>query len=568
MLLLTKIKEKINQKSSVLHGSTLWTNGIMNAYTTNDSFVRDNLSWAAQATNWNRFNATATLGMIHMGNKKEAMAVLNPYFTGQGIDSGAGGATSPFSTAGAYYAYGLINANQYNQDVVNYFMDGFRNSGQNEAVQHGICLGLGLTAMGSGNEAVYDELKNTLFNNADSAVIGEAAGYGMGLVMLGSANEGAIEEMLTHANDSKHEKIIRSLGISLALLMYGREDNADGLIEQMTRSKDSIMRYGAMFAIGCAYAGTSNNNAIRKLLHFAVSDVSDDVKRAALMNLGFLLFRKPEKIPDIVKQLAESYNPHIRYGAAFAVGIGCAGTGLIEALKLLAPLTNDSVDFVRQGALIALSMVFIQITEAQEPKVATIKKLYTKMIEDKHEELLSRMGAILSQGIINAAGRNATISLTTRDGGLRQNAVVGLVLFLQHWYWYPLLNFISLALTPTALIGVNENLKVPKSFSIVSNAKPSTYKYPDFLKKEEAQGKDKVETAVLSTTAKVKARVGRKNAKDGNVPETPKDEEKKGDTEMVDEEKKKEEEKAKEPEPEVQELKNPSRVLKAQEKKI
>lgn len=185
------------------------------------------------------------------------------------------------------------------------------------------------------------------------------------------------------------------------------------------------------------------------------------------------------------------------------------------------------------------------------------------MIEDKHEELLSRMGAILSQGIINAAGRNATISLTTRDGGLRQNAVVGLVLFLQHWYWYPLLNFVSLALTPTALIGVNENLKVPKSFSIVSNAKPSTYKYPDFLKKEEGKGKEKVETAVLSTTAKVKARVGRKNAKDG-VPETPK-EDKKEDTEMVDEEKKKEEEKAKEPEvePDFQELKNPSRVLKA-----
>ena len=168
------------------------------------------------------------------------------------------------------------------------------------------------------------------------------------------------------------------------------------------------------------------------------------------------------------------------------------------------------------------------------------------MIEDKHEELLSRMGAILSQGIINAAGRNATISLTTRDGGLRQNAVVGLVLFLQHWYWYPLLNFVSLALTPTALIGVNENLKVPKSFSIVSNAKPSTYKYPDFLKKAEGKGTEKVETAVLSTTAKVKARVVRKNAKDG-VPETPK-EDKKEDAEMVDEEKKKEEEKAKEPE--------------------
>jgi 26S proteasome regulatory subunit N2 len=70
-----------------------------------------------------------------------------------------------------------------------------------------------------------------LFNNADSAIIGEAAGYGLGLVMLGSANENAIEEIITHANDSKHEKIIRSLSISLALMMYGKEDNADGLIE-------------------------------------------------------------------------------------------------------------------------------------------------------------------------------------------------------------------------------------------------------------------------------------------------------------------------------------------------
>jgi len=155
--------------------------------------------------------------------------------------------------------------------------------------------------MATNDENIYEELKNALFNNADSAIIGEAAGYGMGLVMLGSAKDTAIEEMITHANESKHEKIIRALSISLALMMYGREDNADALIEQMTRSKDSIMRYGAMFAIGCAYAGTSNNNAVRKLLHYAVSDVSDDVKRAALMNLGFLLFRRPEKIPDLVK---------------------------------------------------------------------------------------------------------------------------------------------------------------------------------------------------------------------------------------------------------------------------
>ena len=37
-----------------------------------------------------------------------------------------------------------------------------------------------------------------------------------------------------------------------------------------------------MYTIAMAYAGTGNNKAIRKLLHVAVSDVNDDVRRAAV----------------------------------------------------------------------------------------------------------------------------------------------------------------------------------------------------------------------------------------------------------------------------------------------
>jgi 26S proteasome regulatory subunit N2 len=69
MLLINKIKDSIGTKNSMLHASTVWCNGIMNAYTTNDAFLRDNLSWTATATNWNRFSATSSLGMIHLGNK-------------------------------------------------------------------------------------------------------------------------------------------------------------------------------------------------------------------------------------------------------------------------------------------------------------------------------------------------------------------------------------------------------------------------------------------------------------------------------------------------------------------
>ena len=88
------------------------------------------------------------------------------------------------------------------------------------------------------------------------------------------------------------------------------------------------MRYGGIHALALAYAGTGNNNAIRRLLHVAVSDVNDDVRRAAVTALGFILFRNPSHVPRIVQLLSESYNPNVRYGAALALGISCAGTGL------------------------------------------------------------------------------------------------------------------------------------------------------------------------------------------------------------------------------------------------
>jgi len=36
----------------------------MNSGTTNDFFLRDNLEWLSKATNWSKFTATASLGVV------------------------------------------------------------------------------------------------------------------------------------------------------------------------------------------------------------------------------------------------------------------------------------------------------------------------------------------------------------------------------------------------------------------------------------------------------------------------------------------------------------------------
>eukprot|EP01084_Bolivina_argentea_P112185 200087_1 len=73
------------------------------------------------------------------------------------------------------------------------------------------------------------------------------------------------------------------------------------------------------------------------------------------------------------------------------------------------------------------------------------------------------MGAILGCGIIDAAGRNVTISLFNNlNNTKRQSAIIGMAIFWQYWYWYPLIPFITLCFQPTMIMMLNRELKMIK----------------------------------------------------------------------------------------------------------
>ena len=76
--------------------------------------------------------------------------------------------------------------------------------------------------------------------------------------------------------------------MGISLVMYGRLEEADPLIESLTRDEDAILRRSGIYTIAMAYCGTGKNSAIRKLLQEAVSDVNDEVRRVAVMGLGKL----------------------------------------------------------------------------------------------------------------------------------------------------------------------------------------------------------------------------------------------------------------------------------------
>lgn len=499
--ILNKVRDSLEGRNSIFHTAVTFCNAFMNAGTTHDKFFRDNLEWLGKAVNWSKFTATAALGVIHRGNLTQSRKLLEPYLPkASGISTG-----SIYSQGGALYAYGLIHAN-HGADALDYLHTTFT-AAEEEVIQHGGALGMGIAGMATGDETIFESLKEVLF--ADSALNGEAVGLAMGLIMLGTGNAKALEVMFTYAHETTHEKIVRGCAIGMALIMYGRQEGADAMIDGLLSDPDPTLRYGGILTVAMAYCGTGSNKAIRKLLHIAVSDVNDDVRRIAVMSLGFIMFRKPGAVPRMVELLAESYNPHVRYGSAMALGIACAGTGLDEAIDLLEPMMKDPSDFVRQGALIALSMIMVQQNEVMNPKVAALRKTMKKVVGDRHEDAMTKFGASLALGIIDAGGRNCTIGLQTQTGNLNMAGIVGMAVFTQYWYWFPFTHFLSLSFTPTSIIGLDSDLEIP-SFKFHSATRPSLFDYPPEQEVKVEEGPALITTAVLSTTAHAKRRAQKK----------------------------------------------------------
>ncbi|VEL20225.1 unnamed protein product [Protopolystoma xenopodis] len=300
--LLERIKDEV--RHSVTHNATVLANGLMHCGTTSDQFLRDYLNWLGKARRvifsiifpYKYGSHICNLNIL--GHEKEALRLMSAYLPKE-VNGSSG---SVYTEGGGLFALGLIHAN-HGAGMTEYLLNQCKEA-TSEPVRHGACLGLGLAAMGTGREDVYEQIKSNLYQ--DDAVSGEtmcldsevtqldkseSAGIGMGLVMLGTGSSRTIEDLYGYAKETAHEKIIRGIAIGIALVMYGRQEEADQLIDSLTKDNDPILRWSGMATIAMAYCGTGKNRAVERLLHAAVSDTSDDVRRWAVTSLGFILFK-------------------------------------------------------------------------------------------------------------------------------------------------------------------------------------------------------------------------------------------------------------------------------------
>lgn len=469
------LKESVDLSYKLIHTSVVLAYSYIYAGTGIDKFYRDNVQWFfGKESDWAEFLTIAAIGTIHNGRLSAAQQLLQPYLK----------QSAPMhSLGGGLYALGLIYANYIWDDSVIQILTNALSNTASSVVKHGACLGLGLVALGSHNPAYYSQLSGIL--NEEDPVSGEAAAYALGLVMLGAGLGDELQEFLSIVSNSKHEKITRGGAMGLAFMMYGKQEQAEVLVQELLVSRVPLLRESAAWVTALAYVGTASNDALQRLLHLAISDVNAEVRRAAIIGIGFVLSKNPKEVPSMIDLLARSYNPAVRNGAALALGIACAGTGMKEAIAILEPMLKDIDHFVTQSAMIAMAMVLQQQSDEAVPYCKEFRQYLRKFVNKRTKEI-GMWGVAMAYGILNAGGRNTVISCNTLGGENCTLATVGLAMFCNYYYWHPLSLMLTLAFHPTAIIGVDVNLQVPE-WTFFSSASRSLFADPPSFDEEKVE---------------------------------------------------------------------------------
>lgn len=414
-------------------------NSIMNAGTTNDTLYRNNKGLLA-GREWTRFLDLASIGMIHQGNANgfEILREMLP-----SLES-AGGEPA------ALMALGLMSVRKGDREVTEYLLNWLDHS--DPEMVFGACMGLGLNLLEAGDGAVGTRLRALLA--VDSTVVQESAAYALGMLYAGTDDEevGALLAALCERSD--FARLRRASGVAAALVaaMTMAEPRAFAL-----GAADAYERAAAALAFGTAYVGTSDLSVIAKLLPLT-SDSDDDVKRAAVIAVALVGYEDADITASCLVPLAQSHSMHVRAAVAVVLGLLNSGVGEGEVVNLLEALLYDSEALVRQGAAIGAGCALAQMNPTLVPNYKRVIDRVNHMLAAKGEAACVRIGAALGRAFAEAAGRSAVMSLRNLSRQLDVKRVVGAVMFLQSWYWYPLMGLSSLCMLPTPVFFFDENL--------------------------------------------------------------------------------------------------------------
>jgi hypothetical protein len=417
--------------SNMLKVAAIFGFGCINFSTRNSTFLSQNLKLFNKISFWTKFITGASIGAIFRGDR----IFYNNFF-----DSLKKRTVSDFLKAGILIDFCF--SKRFTVDFEKVFINKMQLLAKGKIdpiLRYSTCIGLSFIGRNRMNSTKKSFLLKFIKNFISLDMISASgSALAIGILFLGSNSRYLLEVIISLIQETEYAKIGKILVFSLAFIFLKTKDESNLVFQTLIRERNPQIREGAVYIYSLAFLGSGDFQATNKILEILSLDPDENVKKAAIISIGFIFMCDFENIKSIFYLAINHYNPFVRYGLCFAIMLSVIkGIYIQEANIFLKKLCNDPVDFVRQGAYISMGFIFSNVYHKKKKK--EILKNFEKILKDEKESPLIKFGIMIGYGILES---NKNYSFAELEGNVNSSRfLIGLFNFINYWGWIPNIYF-------------------------------------------------------------------------------------------------------------------------------
>ncbi len=401
--------------------------------TNNLSFFSDILSKLEKIYSWEKFQTGISFFFINFKNFEFYKSIFILLENKK---------ISPFLKGGVCIGIGLEYKKflNFEKKITDYFLRILQENNE-IGFHYGVCLAIGLFFIKKIKDPLKSRLCKQMLNLISSElIIGLSSSLSIGLVFLGLPCKNLLKELLYLIYETENEKTLNGLMFGISLLFFETKGESETFFYKFIEEKDPNFRRCAILIYSLAYSKTGNFRILNIFLKILTSDPDNNVKKSAIIGIGFLFYSKFNMVEKIFEKLAQHYNPFIRYGISFAIGISCKEKFHFNALKILERLFLDPIDFVRQSAYISMGIILNGRNNFEKKK--KIINYFKKQLNNQNETAFSKFGLLIGLSFMLSKTKSNDKKTMIRIKDIRE--LIGLFLFSHHNSWIHFLSFFFL----------------------------------------------------------------------------------------------------------------------------
>ncbi|EXJ84393.1 26S proteasome regulatory subunit rpn-1 [Capronia epimyces CBS 606.96] len=431
----------------------------------------DQRPWVWKTKDDGMLSTTASLGMLKQWDVEGSLDVIDRF---QQLSE------EPIK-AGALLAYGVVNSGvrMEGDPVISLLSDDDVLERGSPAIRVAAIMGLGLSYAGSNREDLLDYLLPIVEDSSLEMRLSAMAAVSLGMIFIGTSNYQVAEAIATQLmDDDRHkqfkDKWARFMALGLALVYFGRQEEADVILDILKAIDHPMAKPTATLASVCAWAGTGAVLKLQDLLHICNDHIEDKEETAgeqlvqSYAVLGIALISMGEDVGQemVLRQFAHLMHygdANIRKAVPLAMGLISPSNPQMKIYDTLSRYSHDNDNDVAINAIFAMGLVGAGTNNAR------LAQLLRQLASYYHRDQNSLFMVRIAQGLVHMGKGTMTLNPFHTDRQvLSRVAAAGLLTVLvslidakqfilaeAHYLLY----FLVTAMYPRFLVTLDEDLK-------------------------------------------------------------------------------------------------------------